>query len=199
MPKSNKVGGNKSRKGSKGKSKTMGKRGVTPWIGEKDTDLVYAQVKKNLGGYVEVECTDNITRRAKLRSRRIRICINDIVLLGINPLNVEEGFIEYKYNIDELTQLKSNVKDFKFDITATDSSTITFGDEDDINSSDLDEDEAEEEIEKVRNVPVRELATHEKRAKEKEQVQKKNSSRENKLSGESACASAVVDVDIDDI
>jgi hypothetical protein len=47
------------------------------------------------------------------------------------------------------------------------------------------------------NTPVRELAVHEKRAKDKEKVLNKNSSRENKFSGESTCISAIVDVDVD--
>ncbi len=193
-------GGKGYKKGKKGKGKTGGKKNVTPWASD-SPGLVYAQVKKKLGGNrLDVECTDEVKRQAIIPGsflRRVWINANDIVLLQVNDLNPKEGFILYKYNIDECHQLKTK-GDLNFDISSlqADTGEILFGDEEDFESSDeLDEDELQDEVNRAQQETTdkKELAKHERRAKDKDSDMKKNKERDKKFA--SMDDSEVVNID----
>jgi translation initiation factor 1A len=179
-------GGKGYKKGKKG-GRTS-KKDITPWADD-SPGLIYAQVKKKLGGNrLDVECTDEVKRQAIIPGsflRRVWINANDVVLLQVNDLNPKEGFILYKYNVDECHQLKTK-GDLNFDISAlqADTGEILFGDEQDFESSEeLDEDELQEEVNRAQQETTdkKELAKHERRAKDKDSDMKKNNERAKKF------------------
>ena len=163
-------GGKNYKKGKKGKGKAAGKKAVTPWADS--PGLMYCQVKKKLGGNrLEVECNDGQTRQAIIPGsfyKRVWLNPNDILLLQINEHDTTEGFILYKYDINESHHLKTQ-GELKFDLSEMiKTDEIVFGEED----SD------EEHSEAVHKEVEKELSRKE---KEKESNKKKSEDRQKKI------------------
>ena len=168
-------GGKHYKKGKKGKGKTIGKKTITPWADS--PGLMYCQVKRKLGGNrIEVECNDGQTRQAIIPGsfyKRVWLNPNDILLLQINEFDTTEGFILYKYDLNEAHHLKTQ-GDLKFDLSEMNhSNEIIFGEAGDSDNEDEDED-VHKEVEK-------ELTRVQQREKEKLNNKKKSDDRQKKI------------------
>ena len=98
-------GGRNYKRGKKGKSQN---KYDTPYA---DTpNLTYAQVKKKLGGNrIDTECSDGIPRQVIIPGsfyKKVWINPYDILLIQINELCTNEGYILYKYTMDEAGYLR---------------------------------------------------------------------------------------------
>ena len=100
MPKSN----NKARDG-KSKSST---HTIEKSILQADDDgQIYGIVEKALGGcYFSVNCFDNKTRRCKNRKKRVRVNIQDIVIVSLREFE-DIGDIIHKYEQEEVRYLQN--------------------------------------------------------------------------------------------
>jgi len=179
-------GGKNYKKGKKGKGKAAGKKTVTPWADS--PGLMYCQVKKKLGGNrLEVECNDGQTRQAIIPGsfyKRVWLNPNDILLLQINEHDTTEGYILYKYDLNEAHHLKTQ-GDLHFDLSEMDrGDTIQFGEEE---SDEEDEEDVHKEVEK-------ELTRVQLKEKEKENNKKKSEDRQKKI-----LEQTIEDVDVDAI
>ena len=68
---------------------------------------VYGTITKVLGSrFFEVNCIDNKNRRCKIRNKRIRIKINDIVIISLREFDDNNADIIYKYEDDEVRILQ---------------------------------------------------------------------------------------------
>ena len=63
---------------------------------------VYGIVEKALGSrYFDVKCLDNKMRRCRIRKKRIKIKLNDVVIVSLRDFDDKNGDIIYKYDLDE--------------------------------------------------------------------------------------------------
>ena len=94
----------KTGKNSKSKSSNLEKRKlVKADLG----DQVYGIVEKALGGsYFEINCLDNVVRRCKVRSKRMRIGPKDCVIISLRDFDNNSGDIVYRYDSDEVRLLQ---------------------------------------------------------------------------------------------
>lgn len=179
-------GGKNYKKGKKGKGKAAGKKAVTPWADS--PGLMYCQVKRKLGGNrIEVDCNDGQCRQAIIPGsfyKRVWLNANDIILLQINELDTTEGFILYKYDLNEAHHLKTQ-GELKFDLSEMiKTDEIVFGEEE---SDEEDGEEVHEEVEK-------ELSRVKLKEKDKEDKKKKADDRQKKIL-EQTIADEDLDVD----
>ncbi len=77
----------------------------------KETGQEYGKVLKLLGnGRLEVECFDGIKRLGHIRGalyNKIWITVGDIVLVGLRDFQSDKCDVIFKYNPDEVRQLKT--------------------------------------------------------------------------------------------
>ena len=129
----NRFGGNKHKKYKKASSDD--KKEDTPYKGD---NMIYAQVKKRLGGKrVSVACDDKIDRQAIIPGsmyKRQWLNEGDILLVQTSEILGGDCSVVYKYNESEIRKLKSeNALNFKR--MNTDSNTdIQFTDNDIVDS-----------------------------------------------------------------
>jgi translation initiation factor 1A len=70
---------------------------------------VYGVIDKILGcRFFTVTCFDGKQRRSKVRSKRIRINVGDVVLVSLREFSDGVGDIIYKYSIDEVKLLQKD-------------------------------------------------------------------------------------------
>ena len=102
MPKKKKCGKNK-------KSNTFGQVEKRQLI-EADLDgQIYGIVEKALGDrYFEVSCVDNKKRRCKVRNKRLKIQIQECVIVALRDFDDKNGDIIYRYNADEVRSLQKD-------------------------------------------------------------------------------------------
>jgi initiation factor 1A len=88
-------------------SKTRGGPVVRRKMVEADLDSqVYGTVDTILGGrYFSVVCVDGVTRRCKVRSKRLRIAMKDVVIISLRDFD-ESGDIIYRYDSQEVRELQ---------------------------------------------------------------------------------------------
>jgi translation initiation factor 1A len=125
-------------------------------------DKMYASVKKRLGGKrIEVVCTDNKERQAKIPGtfyKRVWFNAGDIILVQVDPLDPSEVFILYKYQPNESSQLKAKGL-IGFEIGAEeDELGIVFGESEDEEDEDVYEqvDKAKKELSASKEKELRE-------------------------------------------
>lgn len=133
----NRFGGNKHKKYKKGNSDD--KKQETPY---KVDNMIYAQVKKRLGGKrVLVTCDDNIDRQAIIPGsmyKRQWLNEGDILLVQINEILGGGCSVVYKYSESEIRKLKSeNALNFKRMVVGVDTD-IQFADDNNIGSDEED-------------------------------------------------------------
>lgn len=94
----------KGKKNAKTKGANIEKRKLI----EADLDgQVYGIIEKAVGGsFFEVNCMDNILRRCKVRTKRMRIEPKDCVIIALRDFNENTGDIIYKYDADEVRRLQ---------------------------------------------------------------------------------------------
>jgi initiation factor 1A len=75
---------------------------------EADLDgQIYGIVEKALGDrYFEVDCTDNKKRRCRVRSKRLKIQVQECVIVALRDFDDNNGDIIYRYNPDEVRSLQ---------------------------------------------------------------------------------------------
>ena len=75
---------------------------------------VFGRVRKMLGGEnIQVECTDNMVRRCRIRGklkRRVWIRENDVVVVSPWEFDDSRGDIMWKYTIPQINDLKAKNK-----------------------------------------------------------------------------------------
>lgn len=101
MPKKKKCGKNTKSKGS-----NVEKRQLL----EADLDgQVYGFVENDLGSrYFAVKCLDSVTRRCRVRTKRMRISKGDCIIVALRDFDTNNADIIYKYDADEVRQLQKN-------------------------------------------------------------------------------------------
>ena len=68
---------------------------------------VYGYITKVLGNcFFMVKCSDVKERRCKVRSKKLRVILNDILIICLRSFDELNGDIIYKYNKDEIALLK---------------------------------------------------------------------------------------------
>jgi|LakMenEpi03Aug12_release.lakeMendotaPanAssembly.Ray.scaffolds.fasta_scaffold1243050_1 initiation factor 1A len=99
MPKSNKAKDKKSKSSTHTIEKCM--------VQADDDGQVYGIVEKALGGcYFTVNCFDNKIRRCKNRKKRVRVNVQDIVIVSLREFE-EVGDIIHKYEPEEVRRLQN--------------------------------------------------------------------------------------------
>ena len=93
-------------KNTKSKGSNVEKRKIV----EADLDgQVYGFLEKALGDrFFTVNCTDNTTRRCKVRQKRMRCSTGDCVIVALRDFDDNNGDIIYKYNDDEVRLLRKS-------------------------------------------------------------------------------------------
>jgi translation initiation factor 1A len=76
---------------------------------EADVDgQVYGILEKALGcGFFEVNCLDDVKRRCKARSKRMKVNSGDYVIVSIREFDDKTSDIIYKYEDDEVRKLQN--------------------------------------------------------------------------------------------
>jgi translation initiation factor 1A len=76
---------------------------------EADVDgQVYGILEKALGcGFFEVNCLDDVKRRCKARSKRMKVSSGDYVIVSIREFDEKTSDIIYKYDSDEVRKLQN--------------------------------------------------------------------------------------------
>jgi translation initiation factor 1A len=99
MPKKKKAG-----KNSKNKGDNVEKRKLV----EADINgQVYGFVETALGSrFFSVNCMDNIVRRCRVRSKRLRIKKGDCLIIALRDFDDGNADIIYRYDSDEVRQLQ---------------------------------------------------------------------------------------------
>jgi translation initiation factor 1A len=172
----NTKGGKNYKKGKKHAGPT--KKTETPWAD--DATMIYAQVKRKLGGNrIEAECNDGVLRQGIIPGsfyKRVWMNIGDVILLQLSELDNKEGFILYKYDPNEINFLKNQDK-LKFETNANeDGGNFQFGDEseEEDNVDDIaDEVEKAHTSSKTTTIPTK-AEKIEKERKRQESILKKN-------------------------
>ena len=99
MPKKKKAGKNK-----KNSNSNVEKRQLL--LADLDGQ-VYGFIEKALGScFFSVNCLDNMKRRCKARSRRMRVSAGDCVIIAMREFDDNNADIIYKYDADEVRQLQ---------------------------------------------------------------------------------------------
>lgn len=99
MPKKKKAGkNNKNNNGSTEKRKLI----------EADLDgQVYGILEKVLGNrFFDVQCTDGIMRRCKVRNKRMKVSQGDCVIVSLREFDDKNADIIYRYDSEEIRQLQ---------------------------------------------------------------------------------------------
>lgn len=100
MPKKKKCGKNKSNSGEKSNEKTL--------LADIDGQ-VYGFIEKALGDrWFDVSCLDNKTRRCRVRSRKIKIKLQDCVIVALRNFDDKTGDIIHKYELHEIRLLQKD-------------------------------------------------------------------------------------------
>ena len=75
---------------------------------EADLDnQVYGTIEKALGSrFFEVNCLDNKKRRCKVRKKRMKVKVNDTVIISLREFDDNNADIIYKYEDDEVRVLQ---------------------------------------------------------------------------------------------
>jgi translation initiation factor 1A len=99
MPKKKKCGKNTKNKGSNVEQRKLV---------EADTDgQLYGFVEKALGDkYFTVNCVDNVIRRCRVRTKRMRINAGDCIIVALRDYDDGNADIIYKYKSDEVRSLQ---------------------------------------------------------------------------------------------
>ena len=72
-----------------------------------DDEQVYGIVEKALGNcYFNVRCSDGKTRRCKVRSRRLRIKLNNYLIISLRDFDDKNADIIHRYDNEEIIELK---------------------------------------------------------------------------------------------
>jgi len=100
MPKKKKAGKN---------TKSFGVATEKRKLIEADVDgQVYGILEKALGcGFFEVNCLDDVKRRCKARSKRLKVNSGDYVIVSIREFDDKTSDIIYKYEDDEVRKLQN--------------------------------------------------------------------------------------------
>ena len=94
----------KSMKNRKNKQKQESKRKLE--LADEE-EQVYGFVEKALGNcYFNVKCSDGKTRRCKVRSRRLRIKLNNYLIISLRDFDDKNADIIHRYDDDEVNELK---------------------------------------------------------------------------------------------
>jgi translation initiation factor 1A len=96
----------KNKKGAKNK-KNNGPTEKRKLI-EADIDgQLYGILEKVLGNrFFDVKCLDGKTRRCKVRNRRMKVKQGDCVIVSLRDFDDKNGDIIYRYDIEEVRELK---------------------------------------------------------------------------------------------
>jgi initiation factor 1A len=96
------------RKRAKKNAKTRGGDVVRRTLETADLDSqVYGTIDAPVGGsYFSVICLDGVTRRCKVRSKRLRIAKKDVVIVSLRDFSDNNGDIIYKYDQVEVRELQ---------------------------------------------------------------------------------------------
>lgn len=99
MPKKKKCG-----KNTKSKSTNIEKRKLL----EADLDgQVYGIVDKALGNrFFSVNCLDNVVRRCRVRTKRMRINAGDCIIVALRDFDDDNADIIHKYDAEEVRALQ---------------------------------------------------------------------------------------------
>jgi initiation factor 1A len=108
MPKKQKCGKNKSNSVEKSNEKLL--------LADIDGQ-VYGFIEKALGDrWFDVSCLDNKTRRCRVRSRKIKIKLQDCVIVALRNFDDKTGDIIHKYELQQIRLLQKDgilpMKDF---------------------------------------------------------------------------------------
>jgi initiation factor 1A len=89
------------------KKKSSGTQSLArPMIYASEEGQVYGWVMKALGScFFAVYCSDGKQRRCKVRSKRLRIVIGHVIIVGLRDFDEVNGDILYKYIPDEVRRL----------------------------------------------------------------------------------------------
>lgn len=88
---------------------------------------VYGILEKALGGrFYNVKCLDGMTRRCKVRQKRLRVKEGDMCIISLREFQPKVGDVIYKYDAEEVRQLRNEQVIPKMD---TISENTTYNDE----------------------------------------------------------------------
>lgn len=97
---------NKRRKNTKNKKHKEHVR--RPLIFPDDIGQIYGRITNVLGSrYFDVICLDKKIRRCRVRSKRLRISLDDVIIVSLREYDDKNGDIIYKYDLNEIRELKS--------------------------------------------------------------------------------------------
>ena len=188
------VGGKNYKRGKKNPGNVSGKKIKTPWI-EDEPDCIYGYVEKKLGGNrIEARCSDRQIRQVIIPGafhKKIWINPQDVILVQIDSLNPKGGYIRYKYNPDEISELKSKGINFDIDNNKKKSSDINF-------SNNLDPELLDDENNTLQN-NFDKLTDHEKRMLKKDKdlnISNQRTKKENLLNSDDTCKLSQTDFDL---
>ena len=107
----------KAKKNSKNNNITVEKRKL---IEAEIEGQVYGIAEKALGArFFTVNCVDNISRRCKVRKKRMKVKVGDCCIISLRDFDNNNADIVYRYNTEEVRQLQKdgvlpNSNDFAF-------------------------------------------------------------------------------------
>lgn len=94
-------------KGKKAKKKNHTDSTKRLLVEADDIGQIYGLIIRALGNsFFEVKCFDNKTRRCKVRSKKIKIAVNDLVIISLRDFDNKTGDIIYKYEYHEVLELQ---------------------------------------------------------------------------------------------
>jgi len=73
-----------------------------------DIGQIYGRITNVLGSrYFDVICLDKKLRRCRVRSKRLRIALDDVIIVALREYDDKNGDIIYKYDLGEIRELKA--------------------------------------------------------------------------------------------
>jgi initiation factor 1A len=98
----------KKNKSYKNRKNTFEEKRALVTIADDDDEQVYGVVQKALGSrFFDVKCFPNKkVRRCRVRTKRMRISIGDVVVIALRDFNDDTGDIVYKYDHEEARNLQ---------------------------------------------------------------------------------------------
>ena len=68
---------------------------------------IFGYIEKALGSrFFEVRCLDLVTRRCKVRNKRIKIKQDDFCIISLREFDDKNADIIHRYNLDEIRELR---------------------------------------------------------------------------------------------
>lgn len=94
----------KAKKNSKSSGANAEKRKL---VEADEHDQVYGIIEKALGNrFFTVNCLDNVSRRCKVRQKRMKVKVGDCTIVSLRDFEDNVADIIYRYDSDEVRQLQ---------------------------------------------------------------------------------------------